>query len=1039
MLEGPAGFLTNLAAGRGEIARIFLGVGTDNPFGADVSDGGQTPFDDPQRREIRSTMRNPSDPTGLRAPADQTTSPTISLSLDFQFADGTNLYDGQLAPRTRDAGEVFTAENAAELHALVQAGGGGLDTNAVDARITAGVKEYARTGQRKVAASDMQTKPEEVVNAFDGDAWSALGGVSSLRGTIYTASDVVAQDFQESRTQGPHLENNYVAIRIPVAQKDNLANLRLYIGENDGEDYHTIYPASGWTHLIDSVGNAYYVQQVSDHPAGDWFGVQGFTPLRLDDESAAASVDAALIAGTGITKTADDTSVTVATDPAGIVSGLEGLTGNARLQASAIRGLSQGGGGLQAVSSDTSLTGSGTDGDPLKVANPFTDADETKLDGIETGATADQTGDDIRNALENLSGASKLPGTALEDGSIETEQLADDAVTQAKIGPGAVGTTEIEDNAVTTAKIASQTILGSRMGSNSVGSRVIAAGAVIAGKIGPLAVQEGNIGNAAVTAGKINNGAVTEGKLGALAVTAAKIAGGAVSLAKAGADLVARLVPTGGTDKQVLTRSGATGYGWADAASGGGQTLAETLLDRTAVGVTFSDAGADRLGVPVYLPLTTYSLTDQTGVFFLDLEFAFSGSSITNFGFSSGTPGDATTSQDHNFTASALLASPVFVTGGDLEGVLHSQDVYSGSTKIGTVDWRTTRLANGQIGYYLSYDAGTGHSVTGGATVTVTATLSYLPTDAGSAATPDAPELEFTRIDGDSTVLTGTTRAVDISDYAALVFVCHETGGNSAVQRGRTTILIPKAEIDALTGADTAASGANTFDIFSWRHPSGTTGQCFLTIGKTVDERLRYNVTGGNWNIYGVEGGSGGGGGGGGTPSPPTTTRYATTSTPTLSSSSATVGTAITVGLNPLDGDHAAQGLTLASNRITVAREGEYSIAWSLNLQTDTNPAVGQGAGRSYIDHMLVHTPSGGSAAVVKSTRHTCYIRVPNNVTATNQSPLNMITSGGATLKLGAGDSIEVRLVPKLLQAPGTSVSVLSPDSEVRVVNSEVS
>ena len=45
------------------------------------------------------------------------------------------------------------------------------------------------------------------------------------------------------------------------------------------------------------------------------------------------------------------------------------------------------GGGLSSVTSDTTLTGSGTSGDPLKVANPFTAADETKLDGIATGAT----------------------------------------------------------------------------------------------------------------------------------------------------------------------------------------------------------------------------------------------------------------------------------------------------------------------------------------------------------------------------------------------------------------------------------------------------------------------------------------------------------------------------------------------------------------------------------------------------------------------------------------------------------------------------
>ncbi|MYE05695.1 MAG: hypothetical protein F4Y04_00460, partial [Chloroflexi bacterium] len=42
--------------------------------------------------------------------------------------------------------------------------------------------------------------------------------------------------------------------------------------------------------------------------------------------------------------------------------------------------------GLTSVASDGTLTGSGTSSAPLRVANPFTDADETKLDGIAAGA-----------------------------------------------------------------------------------------------------------------------------------------------------------------------------------------------------------------------------------------------------------------------------------------------------------------------------------------------------------------------------------------------------------------------------------------------------------------------------------------------------------------------------------------------------------------------------------------------------------------------------------------------------------------------------
>ena len=152
-------------------------------------------------------------------------------------------------------------------------------------------------------------------------------------------------------------------------------------------------------------------------------------------------------------------------DSAGeIVSKLEGLTGNSRLEASAIRNLpSGGGGGLSSVSTDDTISGDGTSGSPLAVANPFTAADETKLDGIAAGAevnvqsdwnatsgdaqilnkptipavparagaftvadetkldgieanaTADQTAGEIVGLIEGLSGNARLDATSLKN------------------------------------------------------------------------------------------------------------------------------------------------------------------------------------------------------------------------------------------------------------------------------------------------------------------------------------------------------------------------------------------------------------------------------------------------------------------------------------------------------------------------------------------------------------------------------------------------------------------------------------------------
>ncbi len=72
-------------------------------------------------------------------------------------------------------------------------------------------------------------------------------------------------------------------------------------------------------------------------------------------------------------------------------------------------------GSLGTITTDTTLTGDGTTGDPLMVANPFTDDDETKLDGIETGATADQTASEIIGAIEGETGTDRLDFAALRD------------------------------------------------------------------------------------------------------------------------------------------------------------------------------------------------------------------------------------------------------------------------------------------------------------------------------------------------------------------------------------------------------------------------------------------------------------------------------------------------------------------------------------------------------------------------------------------------------------------------------------------------
>ena len=93
---------------------------------------------------------------------------------------------------------------------------------------------------------------------------------------------------------------------------------------------------------------------------------------------------------------------------------LETLSGAGRLDASAIKNLPTSD-GSSVVVSDSTLTGDGTAGTPLSVTNPFTAAQKTKLDGIEAGAKADQTGAEIRDALQGLSNNDRLDSSAIKN------------------------------------------------------------------------------------------------------------------------------------------------------------------------------------------------------------------------------------------------------------------------------------------------------------------------------------------------------------------------------------------------------------------------------------------------------------------------------------------------------------------------------------------------------------------------------------------------------------------------------------------------
>ena len=192
-------------------------------------------------------------------------------------------------------------------------------------------------------------------------------------------------------------------------------------------------------------------------------------------------------------------------------------------------------GGLSAVSTDSTLTGTGVSGSLLGIAD----------DGVTTAKVADDaiTGAKLANNSVNsdqiASGA--VGSSEISSGAVGNSELANNAVTGAKIASSAVGASELGSDAVETDKIQDDAVTSAKIANNAVGSSELASDSVTNGKIATGAVDTGELAGDAVTSAKIEANAVGSSELAANSVTGGKIASGAVG----STDLAANAVTSG--------------------------------------------------------------------------------------------------------------------------------------------------------------------------------------------------------------------------------------------------------------------------------------------------------------------------------------------------------------------------------------------------------------------------------------------------------------------------------------------------------------
>lgn len=134
--------------------------------------------------------------------------------------------------------------------------------------------------------------------------------------------------------------------------------------------------------------------------------------------------------------------------------------------------------------------------------------------------------------------AGAITAAKILDGAISELKLADDAVTTAKLANAAVTADIVAANAITSTNIQDDAISTSKLAAGAITTAKLAAGAVTADTIAANAVTTAKLNAGAVTADTIAAGAITTAKIAAGAVTAAEIAANTITASEIAANAI---------------------------------------------------------------------------------------------------------------------------------------------------------------------------------------------------------------------------------------------------------------------------------------------------------------------------------------------------------------------------------------------------------------------------------------------------------------------------------------------------------------------
>ena len=256
-------------------------------------------------------------------------------------------------------------------------------------------------------------------------------------------------------------------------------------------------------------------------------------------------------------------------------------------------------------------------------SNTFTDADHTKLNAIETSATADQSAAEIKTLLEN-----GIDSVHYVDGSIDTVHIGDDQVTADKLA-----------NSINSAIAANTAKTGITSGQTSAIVANTAKTGITSGQASAITANTAKTGitsgqASAITANTAKTG-ITSGQASAITANTAKVTNathsgevtGATALTIANnvvdeANLKVSNTPTNGY--ALTAQSGNTGgLTWAEMSGGGGYTASSSAPSSpadgehwfdTSTGTIYFRVGSNWVDVSTVSPSSEDTLADVLAV-----------------------------------------------------------------------------------------------------------------------------------------------------------------------------------------------------------------------------------------------------------------------------------------------------------------------------------------------------------------------------------------------------------------------------------------